>query len=94
MKMIVITYSGGDPARVSTLLDEAGVPGHTRFAGGHGHGLTGPREGNRAWPGEVAMFYTVIKDHLAADVMQRLERAPLPPGERLHAAVLPVEAFI
>lgn len=24
MKMVVITYSGGDPARVSTLLDEAG----------------------------------------------------------------------
>jgi hypothetical protein len=40
------------------------------------------------------MFYTVIKDHQAADVMQRLERSPLPPGERLHAAVLPVEAFI
>jgi hypothetical protein len=94
MKMVVITYSGGDPVRVSSLLDEVGVPGHTRFSGGHGHGLSGPREGNRAWPGEVAMFYTVIKDHLAADLMQRLERTTLPPGERLHAAVLSVEAFI
>ena len=52
MKMLVLTYSGAEPGRVATLLDEAGVPGHTCFEGGRGHGLTGPRAGTRAWPGD------------------------------------------
>ena len=43
MKMLVLTYSGADPDRVSALLDEAGVPGHTCLEGARGHGLTGPK---------------------------------------------------
>ena len=57
MKMLVLTYSGADPDRVSALLDAAGVPGHTCLGGARGHGLTGPRAGTRAWPGDVTVCY-------------------------------------
>jgi hypothetical protein len=93
MKMLMLTYSGADPVRVSSLLDEAGVPGHTRLDGGHGHGLSGPRAGTRAWPGEVTVFFSVVDDALAGTVSVRGRAVELPAGERLHIAVLPVDTF-
>jgi len=94
MKMLVLTYSGAAPARVSALLDEANVPGHTCFTSGQGHGLTGPRQGTRAWPGSVTACFAVVEDALAREVVARCRAAQWPPGERLHVAVLPVESFI
>jgi hypothetical protein len=93
MKMLMMTYSGADPSRITTLLDEAGVPGHTCFEGGHGHGLTGPRAGTRAWPGEVTVCFAVVDDDLARSSAACCRALELPPGERLHVAVLSVESF-
>ena len=93
MPMLVLPYSGADPTRVSALLDAAGVPGHTRFDGGHGHGVTGPREGTRAGPGTVSLCFSVVEDQLAETAAAQCRNAVLPPGERLHVAVLPVTSF-
>lgn len=93
MKLLVLTYSGAEPERVSALLEATGVSGHTCFDGGRGHGLTGPREGNRAWPGKVTMCFSVVDDALAAEAARACRAAEFPPGERLHVAVLPVESF-
>jgi hypothetical protein len=93
VKMLVLTYSGADPGRVSALLDEAGVPGHTCLEDGRGHGLTGPRAGTRAWPGKVTVCFSVVEDALAGVAATRCRAAQLPPGERLHVAVLPVDSF-
>ena len=93
MKMLVLTYSGADPGRVTALLDEAGVPGHTCLGDGLGHGLTGPRAGTRAWPGKVTVCFSVVDDAVAGAAAARCRAAQLPPGERLHVAVLPVDSF-
>lgn len=93
MKMLVLTYSGDDPGRVSTLLDALGVAGHTRIEHGHGHGLTGPRDGTRAFPGQVTVCFSVVDDALAAAAAHACRTAELPAGERLHLAVLPVDSF-
>ena len=93
MKMLMLTYSGAEPGLVSALLDDAGLAGHTCFEGGRGHGLTGPRAGTRAWPGEVTVCFSVVDDVLAATAATRCRTAQLPPGERLHVAVLPVVSF-
>ena len=93
MKMLVMTYSGAEPARLSALLDGAGVPGHTCFEGGRGHGLSGPREGTRAWPGDVTVCFAVVEDGLAGEAAACCRALELPPGERLHVAVLPVDSF-
>ena len=93
MKMLVLTYSGDDPERVSALLDEVGVPGHTRIDGGHGHGLTGPRAGTRVFPGQVTVCFSVVDDDVAPRAADACRAAELPPGERLHFAVLPVDSF-
>lgn len=93
MKMLVLTYSGADPHVVSALLNDAGVPGHTCLEGARGHGLTGPRAGTRAWPGDVTVCFSVVDDALAGVAATRCRAAQLPPGERLHVAVLPVDSF-
>jgi hypothetical protein len=93
VKMLVLTYSGADSGRASALLDEAGVPGHTCLEAGRGHGLTGPRVGTRAWPGEVTVCFSVVDDALAEVVTTCCRAAQFPPGERLHLAVLPVDSF-
>ncbi|HVX89299.1 MAG TPA: hypothetical protein VG940_10260 [Gemmatimonadales bacterium] len=95
MRLFFLSYAGSDPDRIARRLDAGGVPGHTRLAPAHGHGLTGPREGTRVWPGEVTVFTAVVPDDRAtalADLL-RAESATLPIGERLHVAVLPVEEF-
>ncbi len=93
MKMLVLTYSGAAPERIPELLGSAGVTGHTCLDGGRGHGLTGPREGTRAWPGSVTVCFAVVENELAASVATACRAAEFPPGERLHVAVLPVESF-
>lgn len=93
MKMLMLTYSGAEPARVTALLDAAGIPGHTWFEGGHGHGLTGPRAGTRAWPGEVTVGFAVVEDAVAVTAAASCRDVELPPGERLHVAVMPVDSF-
>ena len=95
MRLLFLSYAGATPDRIATRLDAEGVPGHTRIDHAHGHGLTGPREGNRAWPGEVTVFTAVVPTAMVTPVTDALRReaADLPDGERLHVAVLPVEMF-
>lgn len=93
MKMLVLTYTGENPERISTMLDQLSVPGHTRIDGATGHGLTGPRQASRAFPGQVTICFSVVDDELAAAVARHCQTAELSLGERLHMAVLPVESF-
>ncbi len=95
MRTFLLMYGGPDETRVPTLLERHGVTHYTTFAGGHGAGSTGRREGTRTWPGETTMIVSLVPDERAeslADELQ-LESASLPAGERLHVAVLPTERF-
>ena len=95
MTLVFLTYAGAEPGRISARLEAEGVRGHTRIDHAHGHGLTGPREGTRAWPGEVTVFVAVVPTATVEGVMDALRREAggLPEGERLHLAALPVEHF-
>ena len=95
MKMLMLVYSGASPQRVSSLLDRHHVAGYTEFENVHGVGATGRREGTRAWPGASSLFITIAPTDQANDLVAalRLESGTLPPGERLHVAVLPAESF-
>lgn len=95
MRLFFLSYAGADPDRIAARLDAEGVSGYTRFAHASGHGLTGPREGTRAWPGEVTVFTVVVPATAAPRLLDalRAESMALPPGERLHVAALPVEHF-
>jgi hypothetical protein len=95
MKMFMVVYSGANPKRVTSLLDRYHAGGYTEFRNVHGAGSTGRRDGSRAWPGESTLTVSVVPaehaDALAESL--RAEAAQLPPGERLHVAVLPADTF-
>ena len=95
MKMLMLVYSGTDPRRISSVLDEHQAGGYTEFRGVHGVGATGRREGSRAWPGDSTLFVSVVPADVAPELSDALrsEAGRLPPGERLHVAVLPTETF-
>ena len=95
MKMLMLIYSGLDPDRISSLLDAHQDAGYTEFRNAHGVGGSGRREGSRAWPGASTLFVSVLPDALSNQLVQELrgEATRLPPGERLHVAVLPAESF-
>ena len=95
MKMLMLVYSGATPSRVASLLDAHHAGGWTEFAGVHGAGASGRREGTRAWPGESTLFVSVVPETTAATLVETLrdDAERLPPGERLHVAVLPTETF-
>lgn len=94
MKLLMLVYSGAEPERVAALLDDHGH-GYTEFPDVHGAGTTGRREGSRAWPGSSRMFVSVVPEHAVAALVSRLrvETGQLPPGERLHVAVLSTDTF-
>lgn len=96
MKMLMLVYSGASPNRVSSLLDAHHAGGWTEFMGAHGAGVSGRREGSRAWPGDSTLFVSVVPDETATTLVDavRGEAAQLPAGERLHVAVLPTETFV
>ncbi|MDZ4674264.1 MAG: hypothetical protein SGI84_07410 [Gemmatimonadota bacterium] len=95
MKMLVIIYSGAEPARVRSILDAHPIGGYTEFDPVHGVGTSGRREGSRAWPGLSRLFMSVMSAECARAVgaAMRTEAGNLPPGERLHVGVLAMEEF-
>jgi hypothetical protein len=94
MKMLMLVYSGPAPQRISSLLDRH-QGGYTEFRNAHGTGSTGKREGSRAWPGESTLWVSVLPEDQSEELVGTLRAATaqLPPGERLHVAVLPTETF-
>jgi hypothetical protein len=81
---------------VSELLDRNGITSYTWYAPAHGSGRSGKHEGNRAFPGEETVYFTMVPDEVAREVLPMLVawQQEAPEGERLHAAVMPVEQFI
>lgn len=95
MKLLLVIYSGADPRLVPALLDRHHAGGWTQLPPAHGAGSTGRREGTRAWPGDAALFFSVVPDERIEELTTALrgEAARLTAGERLHGAVLPLESF-
>ena len=95
MKMLIVVYSGSNPHRISSLLDDHQAGGYTEFRNAHGAGATGRREGSRAWPGESTLFFSVVPAERSVDLVNvlREEGSRLPPGDRMHVAVLPTDTF-
>jgi hypothetical protein len=80
---------------VPELLDKHGAGGWTELPPAHGAGTTGRREGTRAWPGNARLYLSVVPPEQAAELVAalRTQSEDMPPGERLHAGVLPLETF-
>lgn len=95
MRMLWIVYAGQAPERVGKFLEEYGAPGWTQLGAAHGVGTHGRVEGTRAWPGDETVFISVVAEAAAQRVADGIVgvQASLPPGERMHLAVLPVERF-
>ena len=61
--------------RISELLDEMGVPGHTSFSGISGLGRSGRREDSDIWPGSNTIIFVALPHETFADeVVARAER--------------------
>jgi hypothetical protein len=93
--MMIVVYSGSNPQSISSLLDAHHAGGYTEFRNAHGAGATGKRKGSRAWPGESTLFFSVVPADRSDDLVATLRNAgnELPPGERLHVAVVAAEKF-
>ena len=95
MKIVLIMYSGEQRRLVPDLLDAHHASSHTELDRAHGAGATGRREENRAWPGNTTVYFSVLEDARRRELTEALRSASttLPPGERLHVAVLPAIDF-
>jgi len=96
MRMILVIYSGPAPDVVPAILDAQETHGYTRFSHAHGAGASGRKEGTRAWPGDAEVYFSVVAAEAVDPILQavRKRQQSAVPGERLHAAALPVESFL
>lgn len=95
MKLLLIIYSGTNADLVPDLLDRHHAGGYSELPNVHGAGSTGRREGTRAWPGDAFIYISLVPAVQAEDLLAafREKAANLNDGERLHAAVIPVQDF-
>jgi hypothetical protein len=95
MKLLLVIYSGSDSRLVPELFDRHQAGGYTEMRGVHGAGMTGKREGTRAWPGDASLYFSVVPSERVEPLLAALRdrAAALAPAERLHATVLPAETF-
>lgn len=95
MKLLLLTYRGSTPERISALLEAHGSTGYTELLHARGLGSTGKVDGTRAWPGDAVVFFSVVPNENveALRAVLRAYRAGEAPGERLHVATLPLEDF-
>lgn len=98
MKLLMVVYSGANPQRVAAALDQHHAAGYTEFRNAHGTGITGRRDGSRAWPGESTLFVSVVPETESDEIVDALRALRDEPaadgiGERIHVAVMPVESF-
>jgi hypothetical protein len=95
MKLLLVIYSGSQSQLVPELFDRHQAGGYTELGPVHGSGATGRREGSRAWPGDAAVYFSIVPALQVDSLMQalRARAQELPTGERLHATVLPTDTF-
>ena len=94
MKLVLAIYNGTNDRLLPELFDRHEA-GYTEFRGAHGAGHTGRLDGTRAWPGDAAVFFSVVPADRVTGLTNDLreQAAGLEPGERLHIAVLPTDTF-
>ena len=94
MKMLLVIYSGSDPQLVPSRFDRHHA-GYTELCRAHGAGQTGRYEGTRAWPGDESLYFSVLPETQAGNVVSELKQlaSELEMPERLHCAVLNTETF-
>ena len=94
-RLFFITYSGTDPSLVTDVLKQTQVTGYTCVQEACGEGMSGPRQGTRAFPGQTALFFSVVPPDRYEDLMRALkaQAQSMPDGKRLHVSTLGVEEF-
>ncbi|NNG16317.1 MAG: hypothetical protein HKM89_07545 [Gemmatimonadales bacterium] len=94
-RLFFITYSGTHPSLVTDVLKEKHVTGYTCVQEACGEGVSGPRQGSRAFPGQTALFFSVVPADRYEDLVRALkaQARSMPDGERLHVSTLGVEEF-
>ncbi len=96
MKLVLFLYAGPNRDRLHELIRALDITAHTDLGRVYGSGASGRYEGSRAFPGDGHAMFAVLEDERAAALRDEIPpfRDSLPPGERLHAFVLPVEQML
>jgi hypothetical protein len=94
-RLFFITYSGTHPSLVTDVLKQEQVTGYTCVQEACGEGASGPRQGTRAFPGQTALFFSVVPPDRYEGLVRALKTQAqrMPDGERLHVSTLGVEEF-
>ena len=92
-RLFFITYSGTHPSIVTDVLKQEQATGYTCVQEACGEGASGPRQGTRAFPGQTALFFSVVPPERYEGLLRALKSraASMPDGERLHVSTLGVE---
>jgi len=96
MKMLLIVCPESRKQNVRELVEKHDVHAYSEIGRVTGEGLTGKKFGDKVWPGESVILFTVIPDAKRDELLAALRQCEesLYPEEGMAAFVLPVEEVL
>ena len=96
MKMVMIVCPEKRTDAIRELIAEQDVHAYSELHEVSGAGAKGMKFGNRIWPGQSVVIFTVVPEDKKAGLLSALRecRNSLTSSDSLHAFVLPVEEVL
>jgi hypothetical protein len=73
MKLLLILVDSNHSEDVERILDEHDVGGYSELPNVFGKGVTGRKEGTRAFPGSSTLYFTAIGDNTCESLCKALQ---------------------
>ena len=93
MRMLMTILDESKKEEFEVFLNRSGVDGYTEIAHAAGMGVTGPRQGSRAFPKTSAVVFTILSEAALDRLNQGIDEFCATCGEKLRMVSWPIDVL-
>jgi hypothetical protein len=72
MKLAMMIVDSDHADDIERMCEECDVPGYTKIVDVLGKGITGKKQGSRAFPGSSTLYFAALDEHCIEPLKQKL----------------------
>ena len=91
MRMLMTVIDNAKKEEFEVFLERSGIEGYTEIPRAAGRGLSGRREGSRAFPRTSAVFFTVLTEEAETRLVAGVDEFCATCGEKLRMLSWPID---